>query len=281
MLLEYAEVLEPQHLKLAPRSRSSVGSTLGQRVDECLTSAVTDRGIPFESLIEELERALILKVSYATNWNQSRTADLLNVKRDKLRYRMKLYDLNAGTAQTRPPTVAIARPDVRARLFAAAARLLLLGVGACAYTPSPALLPAHLKTIAIPVFRNETTEYNLEQAITQAVIDRFVLDNHLKIVGEREANAMLRGTITEYKNAIFGFTTGSEATEYRVTIALAVTLKDQVKNREMWNEPHLIKTSNYFVVDVPGQPARTELDGRKEAITKIAEEILARTVEGW
>jgi len=170
---------------------------------------------------------------------------------------------------------------VRARLFAAAARLLLLGVGACAYTPSPALLPAHLKTIAIPVFRNETTEYNLEQAITQAVIDRFVLDNHLKIVGEREANAVLRGTITEYKNAIFGFTTGSEATEYRVTISVAVTLKDQVKNREMWNEQSLIKTSNYFVVDVPGQPARTELDGRKEAISKIAEEILARTVEGW
>jgi DNA-binding NtrC family response regulator len=69
-------------------------------VDECLTSAVPDRGVPFEALIEELERALILKVSYATNWNQSRTADLLNVKRDKLRYRMKLYNLSAGTPNT-------------------------------------------------------------------------------------------------------------------------------------------------------------------------------------
>jgi hypothetical protein len=35
------------------------------------------------------------------------------------------------------------------------------------------------------------------------------------------------------------------------------------------------------VVDVPGQTAKTELDGRKDAIDKIAEEIMARTVEGW
>jgi hypothetical protein len=32
---------------------------------------------------------------------------------------------------------------------------------------------------------------------------------------------------------------------------------------------------------VPGDSARTELDGRKEAITKIADEILTRSVEGW
>jgi DNA-binding NtrC family response regulator len=51
-------------------------------------------GIPFEGLVEELERALILHASYATKWNQSRTAELLRLKRDKLRYRMKLYQLH-------------------------------------------------------------------------------------------------------------------------------------------------------------------------------------------
>jgi hypothetical protein len=36
---------------------------------------------------------LILRASYATNWNQSRTAEVLNLKRDKLRYRMKLFNI--------------------------------------------------------------------------------------------------------------------------------------------------------------------------------------------
>lgn len=172
----------------------------------------------------------------------------------------------------------MSRPSGTKLALAAAA---VLGVGACGYTTSTALLPSHLKTIAIPVFENATTEYTLEQEVTQAVIDRFVEDNHLKVVDERSANSVLRGRLTLYKNAVFGFSAGTEAQEYRVTMAVAVTMKDMVKNRELWTDDNLIKTANYFVVDVPGQRARTELDGRKEAIQKIAEEIVARTVEGW
>jgi len=135
--------------------------------------------------------------------------------------------------------------------------------------------------VAIPVFENGTTEYTLEQDVTNAVVDRFVKDNHLRVVDERSANAVIRGKLIGYKNAVFGFSAANRAQEYRVTLTCSVVFKDLVKNREIWNEPNLVKTANYFVVDVPGQPARTELDGRKEAITKIADEILTRSVEGW
>ncbi|HEY3216075.1 MAG TPA: sigma-54 dependent transcriptional regulator [Candidatus Eisenbacteria bacterium] len=100
VLLEQGEVLEPHHLKLAPRARPGAEVTLGQRVDEYLTGTVADGGIPFENLIEDLERALILKASYATKWNQSRTAEMLQLKRDKLRYRMKLYRLEPDSGAT-------------------------------------------------------------------------------------------------------------------------------------------------------------------------------------
>jgi hypothetical protein len=138
-----------------------------------------------------------------------------------------------------------------------------------------------LKTVAIPVFENATTEYTLEQDVTNAVIERFVKDNHLRVVDERSANAVIRGKLTGYKNAVFGFSAANRAQEYRVTLTCSVVFKDLVKNREIWNEAELVKTANYFVVDVPGDSARTELDGRKEAITKIADEILTRSVEGW
>jgi DNA-binding NtrC family response regulator len=58
-------------------------------------------------LVEQLERALILRASNVTKWNQSRTAELLNLKRDKLRYRMKLYDIHPeGQGQTHHPNAA-------------------------------------------------------------------------------------------------------------------------------------------------------------------------------
>jgi len=100
VLLESAETVEASHLKLAPRARSGGESTLGQRIDEILGGAIPSGGVPFEAMVEELERALILHASYATKWNQSRTAELLQLKRDKLRYRMKLYQLQAENQPT-------------------------------------------------------------------------------------------------------------------------------------------------------------------------------------
>ena len=165
-----------------------------------------------------------------------------------------------------------------ARLAAAA---LLAALSGCAYSAGGNLLPSHIRTVAIPVFENATTEYTIEKDITDAVIARFISDNHLKVVDERVANSVIRGKVTGYRNAVFGFTGGNIATEYRVTITVAVTFKDLVKNREVWDDGELTKYSNYYVQSVPGQVARTELDGRKDAIAKIADEILTRTVEGW
>jgi DNA-binding NtrC family response regulator len=101
VLLESAEVLEGSHLKLSGRVRNPGEASLGARVDEALHGPIPAAGLPFEPLVEELERALILRASYATKWNQSRTAEVLNLKRDKLRYRMKLYDIRGKDDEAR------------------------------------------------------------------------------------------------------------------------------------------------------------------------------------
>ena len=154
--------------------------------------------------------------------------------------------------------------------------------GSCAYSTSAALLPPHMRTVAVPVFENGTTEYSLPQEITDEVIARFVQDNHLRVVPERSAASVVRGKVVGYKNSVFGFSDQTRAQEYRVSVTVSVVFKDLVKNREVWSDPALAKTANYYVTPVPGDTsAHTELDGRKEAIQKIADEILARSVQSW
>ena len=159
--------------------------------------------------------------------------------------------------------------------------LAACALGSCAYSVRASSLPPHLKTVAIPVFENATTQYQLEQEITDAVIQRFVQNNQLRVVDERSANAVLRGKVMVYRNNVFGFSEQTKAQEYRVTITVSIVFKDLVKNRELWTDEALTKSSNYYVQDVPGQTAKTETDGRREAVVKIADEILARTVQGW
>jgi two-component system response regulator AtoC len=95
VLLESGNRVEVEMLKLGSgrttREIDSPVARLEQLLDE---PGIPTEGIPFEDLLAEIEQALIIKASDATAWNQSRTAEILHLKRDKLRYRMKLYGLN-------------------------------------------------------------------------------------------------------------------------------------------------------------------------------------------
>jgi two-component system response regulator AtoC len=97
VLLEKGDEIRPDHLQIgsgvALRGRRDA-QTIGASLDAILNaSAFPDEGIDYEKLVEEVERQLILKAYHLSEENQSRTAELLNMKRDKLRYRMKQFGL--------------------------------------------------------------------------------------------------------------------------------------------------------------------------------------------
>src|SRR5439155_3450091 len=92
VLLEQGEELQASHFQLGsarPRGRREVAS-IGTRIDELLQGGpLPEEGLDFDELTQALEKALIVKANEAAHWNQSRAAELLHMKRDKLRYRMK------------------------------------------------------------------------------------------------------------------------------------------------------------------------------------------------
>lgn len=151
----------------------------------------------------------------------------------------------------------------------------------CGYTLRSAV-PSHIKTLAIPVLQNNTIEYALSEEVTQALVDGFLADRHLRVTGERDANAVLRGTLLSYRNRVFGYTREERATEYEVVLVVQVTFRDLVKNRDLWKEDALTVRTTYNVSPVgAGDVARTETEARREVIAKLADQIVSRTVQGW
>ncbi|MGH7724012.1 MAG: sigma-54-dependent transcriptional regulator [Candidatus Eiseniibacteriota bacterium] len=95
ILLHRDNEVRAEYLQLGehPRGGREV-QTIGGQLDAILQAAAfPEGGIDFEKLVEEVERQLILKAYHLTDENQSRTAEVLNVKRDKLRYRMKQFGI--------------------------------------------------------------------------------------------------------------------------------------------------------------------------------------------
>ncbi len=91
VLLERGHTITAEMLPFGREVRAE--GSIGRRIDSVLAQPIPEDGIDYEELVQEVEKALILKASRQANWNQSRTARLLRMKRDKLRYRMKNFGI--------------------------------------------------------------------------------------------------------------------------------------------------------------------------------------------
>jgi len=161
--------------------------------------------------------------------------------------------------------------------------IILAGVAGCTcrYSFSQSSLPAHIRTVAVPVFLNETVEPSLQQEVTDAVSQAFLDNGSLRVVPEREADSAIYGTIIGYLNHVFGYNADEQTEEYEVVIEMSVEFKDLVKRKSRWQEERLVGRTTYFVVETSGQEAQTEVSGRAQAIESLAQDILNRTVRSW
>lgn len=95
VLLEDDEVLNVEHLPPGIRAGSSPlgDASMTRKLDMALSRPFPEEGVPFEDLISSAERELIVKAMNEAGQNQSKASKLLQLNRDKLRYRLKSFDL--------------------------------------------------------------------------------------------------------------------------------------------------------------------------------------------
>jgi hypothetical protein len=126
---------------------------------------------------------------------------------------------------------------------------------------------------------NQTPEVTLSDELTQALIDRFVSDNTLRVV-QGDADAVLEGTITKYENRVSGYNSSQKADEYMVIVHADLVLRDRVKNREIWKEDQARGAAAYFL-GAAEDAVNTEEEARALAMKQLVDVAIAKTVEGW
>ena len=162
-----------------------------------------------------------------------------------------------------------ARLFALATLYSCLATLLSCGP----YSFTGAGLPG-IKTIAIPLFENQTEEYGIREELTNKLVQAFVQDNTLKVVSERTADAVLRGTILKYQKDAYTFDQSENVKEYIARIYVKITVEDKKHSKNIWEEENL-QGWGTFPAD------SSEAYGKSKAIDKLTEDIVNRTVKGW
>ena len=156
--------------------------------------------------------------------------------------------------------------------------LALAFLAACGYSfRSP--VPAHLQTVYVPTFQNETREFQLTQQVTERVIGEFLNESRLQLVAdEDEADLLVVGTVKSYEEEALSYDPGQAANpdvfSRRVLLVLDVRLEDQVREETLWENASLREWGEFSE-----ERGETREDGIQRAIDKVAEELLRHVVE--
>src|SRR5262245_51780926 len=93
-------------------------------------------------------------------------------------------------------------------------------------------LPPEVHSVGIPVFVNRTSRPELEQRVTEAVIDEFSTRGRLKILpGEEGAGTALRGTLYTYTTTPVVLNEQGRARRYEILITAHVVLTQAATDR--------------------------------------------------
>ncbi|HUP01247.1 MAG TPA: LptE family protein [Gemmatimonadota bacterium] len=156
--------------------------------------------------------------------------------------------------------------------------LLAIIMAGCGYSfRSP--VPEHLGTVYVPTFENETREFQLTQQLTERIINEFLNESRLDIVGgEESADLVVRGTILDYEEEALSYDPGVSADPNvfarRVVLTVDLTLEDRVRDRSLWENPSLSMWGEFS--EEQNEDRET---GIARAVDKIAEEVLRHVVE--
>ena len=162
---------------------------------------------------------------------------------------------------------------------------LAMGIDLIEWTYDPLqALNAHLNFAKLGVVVQEYAENIYGESSSPlhhgTPTDRFIADNHLKVV-QKNADAALEGEVIGYQDRVFGFDSARQANEYIVIVTVQLTLRDRVKNKEIWNAEQVVGRANYFLESSTGGGVTSESAAREQAIRQVVDYALSRTVEGW
>jgi hypothetical protein len=156
---------------------------------------------------------------------------------------------------------------------ALAVALLTVLLAGCGYSTRGSL-PDHIKTVAVPIFKNRTLEPGVESAITSGVVTAFSNGGRLKVVSLEEADSILEGEVIGYSLTGLTFDRNANVRAYRLQLVLNVQFRDVRRSAMLWRQEGLQEVSDF---QVQGQVSDTIARGQG-AVQQAAVEIGRKVV---
>jgi hypothetical protein len=151
--------------------------------------------------------------------------------------------------------------------------VFIISTGCGVYSFSPSSKPP-FESINVPQFENNTIEYQLSDRLTDAVIDGFIRENLVKVQEASQAEAILYGTVANYRRDPYTYDQEDIVTEYAVKVTVRVKVTRANSEDVVWED-------DFYAQGIYNANEESEEDGQNRAISLITSDIMDRTTKSW
>ena len=156
--------------------------------------------------------------------------------------------------------------------------LLAVALAGCGYS-FRGNLPDHIKTVAVPVFTNKTSEPAVESLLTSAVVQAFASNGRLRVVRPEDADAILDGEVVGYSVQSIAFDNLANVRQYRLQVTMNLKLRDVRRNTVLFDQQSLQEKADFQVLGAVSQTIGAEEGAVRAAAIEIGRSIVSLTVD--
>jgi hypothetical protein len=159
--------------------------------------------------------------------------------------------------------------------------LMMMSATSCIrYSFSGVAIPDNVNTIYIPFFQDQSGSglADLSDRLNEALINRFVNQTRLRITNNADdADIVMEGVITAYRNVPFSIGGNEQASLNRVTVSVRGSFKYRTDERPVWNKS--FNGNGDF--DPSVNPIDGEISASGVAMDQIAQGMFNDSVGRW
>ncbi len=139
--------------------------------------------------------------------------------------------------------------------------------------------PAGIRSLAVPTFTDESGSSipTLPESFTQHLKDEIISDNTFRVADKDIADAVLRCTITKFRDEALVITSGENVSMRKITITVNVVFDNLKKQKNIWTKSF----ENYGEYSSSNNEQSKRTDGIAIAVKRITDDIVIDLTSDW
>ena len=144
-------------------------------------------------------------------------------------------------------------------------------------------LPKRIRSVAVPAFQNNALRYKIETRFTEAVLKEIVRRGRgLRVQSDpKDADAVIDGIIKTFTFSGVLLDERGRARIFEVTITAAVTVRDQIENRVIYDNQNYVFTGEFEFTSDPRSFFNEEDPAVERMAQSFASSVVSTLVNGF